>query len=182
MSAGAGGAVSILGYSQEYSSPGCRPPYLDGISWVQLLGMVRQSASRETKAMRWEIRGVASSDPREDGMAARPLLRRPSPPQTRTVQQGSAEQDHHDIERLPRAESEPVGGIVSEEVDEDAGERVPEHEGCGRTRRPVRLPDPQQVRHEQQVLRPVVQHYRVAKPVRIRKLDRRYNRKLCMRV
>ena len=106
-------------------------------------------------------------------MAVRPLLRRTQPPQTRTVQQGSAEQDHHDIERLPRAEGEPVGWIVSEEVDEDAGERVPEHEAsCGRTRRPVRLPDPQQVRHEQQVLRPVVQHYRVAKPVRIRKLNR----------
>ena len=40
------------GYSQEYSSPGCRPPYLDGMSCVQLLGIVRQTATRPPKAMR----------------------------------------------------------------------------------------------------------------------------------
>ena len=72
---------------------------------------------------------------------------------------------------MPRGE--PGGWIVSKKVDEEARERVPEHEaGCGCARRPVRSPDPHQVRHEQQVLRPVVQHHRVAKPVRIRKLDR----------
>ena len=51
-----------MGYSQEYSSPGCRSPYRDGMSCVQLLGIVRQNASRHMKAMRWEANGAASSD------------------------------------------------------------------------------------------------------------------------
>ena len=95
------------------------------------------------------------------------------PPQARAVPQCSAEQGHHDVERLPGAEGEPVGRIVSEEVDKEARERVPEHEaGRGRARRRVHSPHVHQVRHQQQVLRPVVQHHRMAKPVRIRKLDR----------
>lgn len=67
-----------MGYSQECSSPTCRLPYLDGMSCVQLLGIVRQNASSDTKAMRWDASGAASSERPRDAAATRQLSRRPS--------------------------------------------------------------------------------------------------------
>ena len=70
--------MSIMGYSQEYSSPECRSPYRDRMSCVQLLGIVRQNARTDMKAMRWEANGAALSDPTGDRVAAKLFLRRPS--------------------------------------------------------------------------------------------------------
>ena len=76
-----------------------------------------------------------------------------------TPQQHRAKQCHDDIQRLTGAEREAVRGVVAEEIDEEAKERVPEDKARrGRAGRRVGSPDPHQKRHQQEVLRRVVQH------------------------
>ena len=100
-------------------------------------------------------------------------LQAAQPPQARSVQRRGAQYRHHHVQGLPRAEREPVGGVVPEEVDEEARERVPEDEASRHSaRRSIDPPHVEQVRHQQQVLGPVVQHHGMAEALRVGELHR----------
>ena len=102
---------------------------------------------------------------------ARRALQKAAPPQPRPIQGPRADDRHDDVQRLSGAEREPVGGVVAEQVDEEARERVPEDEAGGdRSRRPVHLSHVQQVCHQQQVLGPVVEHHGMPETLRVGKL------------
>lgn len=65
-----------------------------------------------------------------------------------------------------------MGWIVAEQIDENAGEGIPEHESrCHCARRAVGPADPEEVRDEQQVLRAVIEHDRMSKSFGVRKPD-----------
>ena len=73
----------------------------------------------------------------------------------------------------PGAEGEPVGRIVAEQIDEDAEERVPEHESRRHRAGRVRSVPATASRYgiEQQILEAVVEHDRMPEPCGVRELD-----------
>ena len=134
---------------------------------------LRDERGRVVAPSRWS-RVVGSTRYRRGGKTPPRGAPQPAqPPQARPVQHGRAERRHDDVQGLARAEGEPVGGVVPEQVDEEARERVPEDEAGGHcTRRPVHPPHVQQVGHQQQVLGSVVEHHGMAEALRVGELHR----------
>jgi hypothetical protein len=140
-------------------------------------GDVLRPVARDREAEREDPREHGSVRPGGGGVRAHWHRRPgrppqpPEPPQSGTREQDETERGHHEVQGLTGTERQPVRRIVAEEIDEDPRERIPEHEPRGeRTGRGVVTADGEQIQHQQQVLRSVVQDHGVAESVRIRKL------------
>ena len=93
-------------------------------------------------------------------------------PQARAHEQSDANRGHDEVQRLSGTDRESVRRVVSEQIDEDPRERIPEHEPRrDRAWRGIGPADVQQVGDQQQVLHAVVEHDWMAESVGIRELD-----------